>query len=78
MPVAAVEPGGRLGRSLRVADRQGRELQAGGPALGALTEHGRRGGVDWHVTDGGQQRGGLLDGEAQLGGPQLDQLAAGA
>ena len=36
VPVAAVEPGRRLGRPLRVADRQRRELQSGGPALGAL------------------------------------------
>ena len=77
VPVAAVEPTRSLGRPLRVADREGRELQSGSPTLGALGQHRRGGRLDRSLADGGQQRRRLVDAEAQLGGAELRQLAAG-
>jgi hypothetical protein len=58
-------------------ERQGRRLQPGHPALGAVRQrrHGRLGQVG---PDGAaQQRGGLLGAEAQVVLAQLGQLPAG-
>ena len=77
-PVAAGEGRHERGRVGAVAQRQGGQLQAGRPALGA--RHQRRHlplrQAQPHARV--QELGGLLGSEAQVGGAHLGQLAAGA
>ena len=77
-PVAAGEGGHERRRVGPVAQRQPGQLQPGRPALGALDQrrHLRVGQAQPHAL--AQERGRLLGAEAQVGGAQLGQLAAGA
>ena len=77
-PVPAGEGGHERRRVGPVAQRQPGQLQPGRPALGALDQrrHLRLGQAQPHAR--AQQGGRLLDAEAQVGRPHLDELAAGA
>ena len=61
-----------------VADeRHGGQAQRGGPALGALVQRGELGVADGHAG-GGQQLGGLVGGEAEVGAADLGEAAGQA
>ena len=74
--VVAGEAGDEAGDVVAALHRQRRQLQRGDPALGARLQRGdvRAGQVQaHHLVEVG---GGLVGGEAQVGGADLDQLAA--
>ena len=54
------------------------QLQAGNPALGAGFQGGDLGGGQVQPHHLVEELGGFVRGEAQVGGAQLDELAAGA
>ena len=57
---------------------EGRQVQAGNPALGARFQGGHLGGGKAQPHHLVEELGRLVRGEAQVGGAQLGQLAAGA
>ena len=57
-------------------ERERGEVQARGPAFGAIVQDGQIGRVELELESVVQQRRRLLAGEAQVGALQLEQLAA--
>ena len=75
--VVAGEAGDEAGDVVAALHRQRRQLERGDPALGAPLQRGDvlgRQRQPHHVVEVGR---GLVGGEAQVGGADLDQLAAG-
>ena len=77
MTVVACELGDerfRIGMSL---ERQGRQIETGGPAFGSLVESGDRLGSELDADGLPEQPVGVVAGEPQIVGTDLVQLAAG-
>ena len=76
IPVVAREPGDETGDVVPALHGQGGELQRGRPPFGPGPERGHVVGSDGQPADVGQVGRGLVDGEAQVSGSDLDELAA--
>jgi hypothetical protein len=77
-PMAAGEGGHERRRVSPAGQRQSGQLQPGCPALGAFRQRRHLPLRQAHAHAHIQERGRLLRGEAQIGGAQFGQLAAGA
>ncbi len=75
--VVAGEPGDEPGRVGAVPQRERGQLQGGDPSLGAAAEGGDVGGVEVEAGGRGEERGGLGVREAEVGGTDLGEIAAG-
>ncbi len=74
-PVVAGEPGQRTLAIGLILERECREIEAGGPALRALDEHGHVAGAE---SESGQQDCRLAARHDEVAGPELDEAAVGA